>query len=1054
MNVFEGVVEGADTRGFGRISCARLDQYYQGGVIVPPEEMRNVQRGDLVCFLVSTNQQGQAVASNVTRIHTQAAGSSQRVEKGYGGSHGKGHGQQQHDKGYSKGGKKGSSHGRYGSPERPQADRISGTIKSYSDEGGFGFIDSAEAREKFGTDGDVFVHKNQIRGFRQGDSVTFVAATNARGQPQASDLRAGTGAGAGGGPSAPASPGGLAPPTSTLAGYNQQGNGASNGGSGGGGGAGMAGATSGRGPIEAQRFVGKVKSYSDDQGYGFIYSPEVQKFCDVQLDLEGVRDTFLHKKWANEADLQANDLVVFSVTLKGKNPQAERCVRITADFDADRTRPLLGSAGEKKKKFAQYYDLEKAREGVEKGIFMRAQLRVNPGGQTPMAFLPFPVSKEKRPDALIKGIADRNRAMHGDIVIVQLYPRSEWVEKEDAFFGKPKKVGDETQSSAPPSVAGDNTPPPPTVDMWENPAVVDGVHADKIDIPEGKQPTAFVIAIDDNSRGWARPHIANMWAFRMKGDDAKPHTVGPKDNWIVARPVDKRYPWCIVTLTGEMKAQFGLDQKNGGTMDKYQMFPIVYEKWGDTDSLPRGKLRGDCIGKAGEVQTEVKMALIEAGMEQHEEPHSQEILDEVMQIVKNFDENIETIAKEPGRKDLRGKRIFTIDPATAKDLDDAIHIDIIDDEVAEFGVHIADVSTFVKPGSKIDDEAQKRTTSVYLVTHVLPMLPHALCNHLCSLNPREPKCSFTATFRVKRKTGELIPGSWRFTKSLMESVCRMAYEDVQDVLDGKDAEWAEKPMVTGGWAWEDIEKDLWDIYDICGKVRDRRFNGGALKIDKTKLIYRDMDDQGIPNSFATESHSASHWMIEELMLFANQVVGNHIFHCEFKEIAVLRNHEKPDGKKWEALAEFVDELGIEFDVRFFIEFLIFRHKNNYLIFFTKFCQTFLILRFFSFSVRVFVHYVSTSQTGIECRSSIRDHPKGQGEVRPASRPDPRAPRDERRHETRYLLPRRHRHRTAPFRVEFRFLHPFHVPHSSLPGCLGTFFCEQVIVSFLKSIFYI
>ena len=94
--------------------------------------------------------------------------------------------------------------------------------------------------------------------------------------------------------------------------------------------------------------------------------------------------------------------------------------------------------------------------------------------------------------------------------------------------------------------------------------------------------------------------------------------------------MDKRYPWAIVSLTAEMKQSFGLDSQKGGTMDKYQMYPVMYDKWADTDSLPKGKLRGDCIGKAGEVQTEIKMALIEAGMEEHEEPHSQEILDEVV----------------------------------------------------------------------------------------------------------------------------------------------------------------------------------------------------------------------------------------------------------------------------------------------------------------------------------------------------------------------------------------------------------------------------------------
>merc|ERR1719393_1174816 len=138
----------------------------------------------------------------------------------------------------------------------------------------------------------------------------------------------------------------------------------------------------------------------------------------------------------------------------------------------------------------------------------------------------------------------------------------------------------------------------------------------------------------------------------------------------------------------------------------------------------------------------------------------------------------------------------------------------------------------------------------------------------------------------------------------------MNYEEVQQVLDGEEIE---HPQVFGGYTWDAIRSDLFKLYDLCGKVRRNRFEGGALSITKVKMIFHTRDsDDGLPTGYHLEDHSASHWIIEELMLLANKVVAEHLFHSSLSEVAVLRNHSAPDTEKANKLSKLIHALGIDF----------------------------------------------------------------------------------------------------------------------------------------------
>mmetsp|Transcript_26438 Transcript_26438/g.66550 ORF Transcript_26438/g.66550 Transcript_26438/m.66550 type:complete len:981 (-) Transcript_26438:61-3003(-) len=425
--------------------------------------------------------------------------------------------------------------------------------------------------------------------------------------------------------------------------------------------------------------------------------------------------------------------------------------------------------------------------------------------------------------------------------------------------------------------------------------------------PGGMTMLGKVVAIAD-PRGSSRVIVCTLHPNERSGSDRSDNTVKETDTLLKAKPTDHRMPWILIQINDVTRGVLGLP----GKLDPFKLWPIQMIGWKETSTLPLGRLKGQCLGRAGDLDAEERHALIEHQLDEHDVDFKDENLNEVEQIVIDADRNFpEEVAK---RNDLRKKRIFTIDPATARDLDDAIHVDIDEErQEVEIGVHIADVGHFLKLGSLADKEAQFRTTSVYLIGRVLPMLPHALCNHLCSLNPNEPKLAFSAFFRLKIDTGELVedPAPW-FEKTAICSVCRLNYDEVQEVLDGKEIE---RPPVYGGYTWQHIYDDLFLLYDVCGKVRRGRFEGGALAISKQKMIFHTRESEdGIPTGYHLEHHSASHWIIEELMLLANRCVAKHLANSALNSSAVLRNHEAPDPKKAEKLSNLMKEnLGLDWD---------------------------------------------------------------------------------------------------------------------------------------------
>ncbi|MBR5240397.1 MAG: RNB domain-containing ribonuclease, partial [Muribaculaceae bacterium] len=325
-----------------------------------------------------------------------------------------------------------------------------------------------------------------------------------------------------------------------------------------------------------------------------------------------------------------------------------------------------------------------------------------------------------------------------------------------------------------------------------------------------------------------------------------------------------------------------LDKLKGGKDGDKAIVKIV--SWDPLASNPEGEVE-DILGIPGENNTEMHAILAEFGL-----PYKYP--EKVEAAADNISDEIpkEEIAR---REDFRGVNTFTIDPKDAKDFDDALSIRELPNGNFEVGVHIADVTYYVLPGSVIDKEAFKRATSVYLVDRTIPMLPERLCNNLCSLRPNEDKLAFSAIFELN-ENAEIVAS--RIARTVIRSVRRYAYEEAQMVIDTGEGEYKE---------------DILRLNDLAQKLRDKRFKNGSIDFDRCEVRF-DIDEKGKPIGVYFKQSKEANKLIEEFMLLANKTVAEKIGKVERGKSAkafVYRVHDLPDSVKMADVSKFVRRLG-------------------------------------------------------------------------------------------------------------------------------------------------
>ncbi len=310
--------------------------------------------------------------------------------------------------------------------------------------------------------------------------------------------------------------------------------------------------------------------------------------------------------------------------------------------------------------------------------------------------------------------------------------------------------------------------------------------------------------------------------------------------------------------------------------------------WPKSSNNPYGEVV-EVLGKPGSNDTEMISILCNHGIDYK---FPQEVLTEAEVVGIELDE-----AEIEKRKDFRDITTFTIDPVDAKDFDDALSFKRLKNGNIEIGVHIADVSHYVRLGSAMDTEALKRSNSVYLVDRVVPMLPEQLSNMACSLRPKEDKYSFSAVFEMD-EMGK-VHNEW-FGKTVIHSNRRFSYEEAQEIIEGKDGDYKDEILV--------LDK-------IAKILRKKRLNHGALSIESEEMRFK-LDEKGHPIEVMIKTSKDAHKLIEEFMLLANKHVAMFIAAPRKGRDPipfVFRVHDKPDIAKIALFNVFIDKFGYKLD---------------------------------------------------------------------------------------------------------------------------------------------
>ncbi|WP_066891193.1 ribonuclease R [Clostridium nigeriense] len=324
--------------------------------------------------------------------------------------------------------------------------------------------------------------------------------------------------------------------------------------------------------------------------------------------------------------------------------------------------------------------------------------------------------------------------------------------------------------------------------------------------------------------------------------------------------------------------------RNGASEGDLVICEIV--KWADKRRSPEGVVK-EVLGKKGDRGLDILTIIKKYGL-------PEEFPDKVLNYAENIEEEIPE--KEYSRRvDLRNLRMVTIDGEDAKDLDDAVSIERLDNGKFRLGVHIADVTHYVREKNPLDREALKRATSVYLIDRVIPMLPKKLSNGICSLNPRVDRLALSC-FMVIDNKGKVI--QHEIQETVIKTSERMTYTDVTKILENNDEELIKR--------YDYLVDDFKAMEELCNILREKRMRRGAIdfNFEESKII---LNDLGKPIDIKPYDRAIANRIIEEFMLVCNETIAEHMYWTNLP--FVYRIHEEPDEEKLEKFKEFIYNLG-------------------------------------------------------------------------------------------------------------------------------------------------
>ncbi|XP_005883019.1 PREDICTED: DIS3-like exonuclease 2 isoform X1 [Myotis brandtii] len=591
--------------------------------------------------------------------------------------------------------------------------------------------------------------------------------------------------------------------------------------------------------------------------------------------------------------------------------------------------------GKKKSIFENYMSKEDVSEGLKRGTLIQGVLRINPK-KFHEAFIPSPDGDR---DIFIDGIVARNRALNGDLVVVKLLPEEQWK------VIKPESSDKETEgayeSDLPEEICGSHLLQQSLKGHNDSPDVIIEAQFEDSDSEDGHGNTQHVL-VDGVKKLSVCVHEKGEEDAGAPSTKDESTSMAQDTSALPERSLQRSAKVVYIVEKKHSRAATGflklLADKNSELFRKYALFspsdhrvPRIYVPlkdcpqdfvtrpkdyantlficrivdWKEDSNFALGQL-AKSLGQAGEIEPETEGILTEYGVDFSD--FSSEVLECLPQDLPW------TIPPEEfsKRRDLRKDCIFTIDPSTARDLDDALSCKLLaDGNTYEVGVHIADVSYFVPEGSELDQVAAQRATSVYLVQKVIPMLPRALCEELCSLNPMTDKLTFSVIWTLTSE-GKIL-SEW-FGRTIICSCTKLSYEHAQSMIESptKTIPEQELPPISPEHTSEEVHQAVLNLHRIAKELRKQRFLDGALRLDQLKLAFTLDHETGLPQGCHIYEYRDSNKLVEEFMLLANMAVAHKIYRA-FPERALLRRHPPPQTKMLNDLVEFCDQMGLPMD---------------------------------------------------------------------------------------------------------------------------------------------
>ncbi|KAG7330693.1 hypothetical protein KOW79_006915 [Hemibagrus wyckioides] len=574
--------------------------------------------------------------------------------------------------------------------------------------------------------------------------------------------------------------------------------------------------------------------------------------------------------------------------LKNTNTQAESPSTAGQTDRTDRENSRR-NRGRKRRLYEDYMSSKDVSDGLKRGQLIQGVLRINPK-KYHEAFIPSP---DGSADIFLDGMVARNRALNGDVVVVKLLPPDQW------------KVlnGDESeQMSAEKERRSESMPD----------VIVEAQYDEEEEEEEELSKKMEAVTLQNKAPPTADPRNASdrnvqrtakvVYIVEQKHSRAVSGFIKfiPDKPFALFSPSDHRVPRVNVQLSG-CPADFPSRPNDYSNT----IFICRITHWPPDSLFAQGQLMKS-LGQAGVIEPETDGMLMEYDVD------FSEFTDEVLACLPQGRPWTIPPDEMKRRRDLRKECIFTIDPATARDLDDALSCKQLPDGNFEVGVHIADVSYFIEEGSALDYTASRRATSVYLIQKVIPMLPRLLCEELCSLNPQTDRLTFSVIWTLSPE-GKIL-SEW-MGRSVIRSCVKLSYDHAQSMIDSPSSEFGaeELPPVSPEHSVHTIVQAVLHLHTIATHLRAQRFRGGALRLDQMKLAFTLDSGSGMPQGCYVYQYRDSNKLVEEFMLLANMAVAHQIYRS-YPELALLRRHAHPQSRLMKALQEQCDHIGLNMDM--------------------------------------------------------------------------------------------------------------------------------------------